>query len=253
MTDTNGTIISTSRGETFYWPLTNQMKPQVAVAYSQANGTVQYEWTITNENSAKQRIASLLMDMTFPSDLSVPKPWAAIRVNRNGVEALGLLCVARDDSRSLGILPGRSLGPIRFTTNSAPGLVEAIALPTQEAMTNTSPGGLTNGQFFDGALPWVREQLLKVDTRDRHQVHVSLIGPVTPLSEDSVQKIVSELNSAVAQHADFNTIRKRLNELQLPTDSSQLGTWIAESLKQSSAGLEGEFLRALDWRLQFLR
>jgi hypothetical protein len=112
VTDTNGTIISTSRGETFYWPLTNQMKPQVAVAYFQANGTVQYEWAITNGNSAKQRIASLLIDMRLPSDLSVPSPWVAIRVNRNGVDALGLLCVARDDSPSLGILPGRSLAPI---------------------------------------------------------------------------------------------------------------------------------------------
>jgi hypothetical protein len=253
VTDTNGTIVSTSRGETFHWRLINQMKPQVAVAYSQANGTVQYEWTITNENSAKQRIASLLVDMSFPSDLSAPSPWVAIRVNRNGLDALGLLCVARDDSPSLGILPGRSLGPIRFTSNSAPGLVEATVLPTQEAMTDTSPSGLTNGQFFDRASPWVREQLLKVDTKDRHQVRLWLIGPVTPLSEDSVQKVLSELNAAAVQHADFNTIRRRLNELQIPTDSGQLSTWIAESLKQSSAGLEGDFLRALNWRLQLLR
>jgi len=230
------------------------MKPRITVTYFQANGTVLYEWTITNENSAKQRIGGLVIDTSFPSDVSVPGPWVANHFKqRNGPDALGLLCVVPDDSPNLGIAPGRSLGPIRFSSNLVPGLIEAVFYPTPDDLKDTSATGLSNGQFFDGASPWVREQLLKLDTSDRHRVRPSLIGPATSLSEDSVPKILSELNAAASQHADFNAVRKRLHEVPPTADRGNLSTWIAESLKQSNAELEGEFLRALGWRLQILK
>jgi hypothetical protein len=248
----DGTIVSTSRGETFYWRLANQMKPRVVSVYSLVNGNVQYEWTIANEASAKQRIDSVLVETALPLDISIPRPWVANRVKEHsGIEAFGLSCVLPDDSPNLGIPSGVSLGPIRFSSNLGPGLV-GVVFDSIAYVFDTSPTGLTNGQFFDVASPWVREQLVKMDTVDRRRLRRSLIGPVTPLSEDSPQRVLSELKEATVQQADFTVIRKRLDE-SLPTaDAGQLSSWIAESLKQSNAGLETEFLRALQWRLGLL-
>jgi hypothetical protein len=248
-----GTIVSSSRGQTFRWPLTDQMKPQVDVTYSSLNGRVQYKYQVTNGVGALKSIGALMIQIAPPSDIVAPSPWTFTRIIKpNEKPAIGLNRLVRNGDTNGLLSAGKTIGPITFTSDLGPGLVDMIFYPEID-LDFKSEAGLTDGQFFNGASPWVQQQLIQLDTPSRHILRSTVIGPSAPLATDSVAQIRSELSAAAAQRSDFTNLRGRLQAAALPSDRLQLGRWISDLQKDSGPRVQSAFLSAINWRLQQLK
>src|SRR5215472_1330826 len=97
------------------------------------------------------------------------------------------------------------------------------------------------GDFFNGASPWMQRHLLQAQTLSRRTLNPAAIGPVTPLISDSVSQIRTELVAAAAQHSEFAGIQASLAAMPQNINRDQLSKWIGDAAQNGRPGIVSDF------------
>lgn len=242
-------IVATSRSRSYKFLPTNRMQPVVASTYAPFGDRLRYEYTISNGLGAVNTIASFELVTAVPADVTAPSPWRSVKVNRSINPCLGFLRVAKDDDSNGRLAPGVKLDAIHVTSDYGPGLILVTFHPEPPSLAPLAP---SDGDFVNGASPWVQQQLLALDTVDRRQVQGLAIGPVAEMRTDSAARILAEVEGAI-QRPQLAVLRDYMLESPLPADTAGLIGWMTRVHDRAKDGIARDFVEAMLWRLRHLR
>jgi hypothetical protein len=243
----DGALVATSRSRSFPFPLTNRMEPIIHVSYRMSNGTVEYDYVVSNGPEAHDEIGLFEFHVTAPAQVSVPAPWKAQRIAiPNAASKIGFYRFVKDRDLTGRLSPGNSLQSLRVVSPALPGLVEAVFHPNPLHAPTMRPEA---NHFLEGASPWVQQQLSRLDIPERHLLRKLVIGPAVPLGVDSFERIRQDIRSA-SQSPEF---RPSLQAQRLPDSPAALEIWLKEQGTSPARGLLDEFVNAMIWRLHRLK
>lgn len=243
-------IVAESRGATIRLPdKASEIGPSVALSVRHvSSGSWTYSYVLANDLKATRAVSAIIFETPNPARItaSLDAGWMTSMATLGGHIPSSIMVKKNADDSDLRLLPGQRIA-IRLSSTDVPGIIPARILPVFDL--EPKPGALRNGEFFNVASEWVREEMLRLDTRDRREVTLFVLGPKLASETDSVDAVKSELRGASGLPA-FKALSQQL------IAASQLMT--VEQVLAALQGLgkspdEAAFVAAMSSRLAALR
>lgn len=247
----SGAISATSRGRSFTFHKSNFIGPLLRVSYSAAGDKVEYAYTLSNSDGSAKAISSFALYLQEPTaaQAALPFPWKPIAILSPAAPETPSLLFARVDLEGAGIgrlSAGRQMGPFVLSAPGMPGLVRVVFRPEQDP---PKPEGQNDGDFFNGASPWVREKLIELDTHDRHEIRSWTIGPKRGSAGNDLAAIQTEIREG-ALVPEFGRNAVEIMAIAALSDPAAIRGRLE---KLTATPFQREWVKALLWRLDRLK